>query len=420
MTHIGVVAGWQAHNIGDVAHIPGTLVALQRRHPEATVSLLVHNIGDRELAMLARYFPTVALVTDRLAEGVPVTPRLQQFLDEVDVLVHGSGPSLVAGEVLQLWHRLTGKPYGLFGISVDPLRPYEGTLDQCIKMIDAVEGDLLTDIEREVFAGASFLHTRDSLSRDFLQGQDVSINRLSFGPDATVLCDFYDDADGQSVMEEYGLVEGEFLCAVPRLRYTPYHTVRGFEARPEDLRKVAYNAGHREADFDVLRAGIITWVRRTGQQVLIVPEMSYAVATAEEYLAGSFPDDVADRVRILPRFWELQEAAAVYRRSAAVLSMECHSPLIAVAEGIPTVYLRQPTDTIKGHMYRDLGLGDYLVELGDDDAVDRIAQVVNKILDDPSVAREHMQAAKTIAVPLLETMADDVLASVTEVVATNR
>ncbi|HIT77106.1 MAG TPA: polysaccharide pyruvyl transferase family protein [Candidatus Avipropionibacterium avicola] len=413
MTHIGVVAGWQADNIGDVAHIPGTLVALQRRHPDARLSLLVHNINERELRMLARYFPDVTLVTDRLEADAPVTPELERFLSDVDVLVHGSGPALVAGEVLQEWSRRTQQPYGVFAITVDPIRPYEGTLDHLVPMIHAIDGDLLTELEREVFSGASFLHTRESLSRDFLQGQDIGPVRPRFGPDATVLCDFYDDADGRSVIEEYDLVDGEFLCAVPRLRFTPYHTIRGYAPGPEDHRKMAYNAGHVQDDFEVLRAGITAWVRRTGHRALIVPEMSYAVATAQQHLAGTFPEDVADKILVLPRFWELQEAAAVYRHSAGVLSMECHSPLLAVAEAVPTVYLRQPTDTIKGHMYRDLGLDSHLVEVDHDDAVAQVEQVVTTILDDTDAARDRMQAAKDLAAPLLASMADDVVASIT-------
>ncbi len=38
-----------------------------------------------------------------------------------------------------------------------------------------------------------------------------------------------------------------------------------------------------------------------------------------------------------------------------MVSFECHSPIIALAQGTPAVYLRQPTDTIKGQMYHDIG-----------------------------------------------------------------
>jgi hypothetical protein len=37
--------------------------------------------------------------------------------------------------------------------------------------------------------------------------------------------------------------------------------------------------------------------------------------------------------------------------------------LIAYKSGTPAFYLRQPTDTCKGQMYRDFGAGDWLFEV---------------------------------------------------------
>ena len=55
-------------------------------------------------------------------------------------------------------------------------------------------------------------------------------------------------------------------------------------------------------------------------------------------------------------------------RAHAVISMECHSPIIAAAQRTPFFYLRQPEDTIKGQMYYDIGLSDWVFEI--DDAVE--------------------------------------------------
>ena len=43
--------------------------------------------------------------------------------------------------------------------------------------------------------------------------------------------------------------------------------------------------------------------------------------------------------------------------------MECHSPIIACAHGTPGFYIRQPTDTIKGQMWYDIGLKDWTFEI---------------------------------------------------------
>jgi hypothetical protein len=161
--------------------------------------------------------------------------------------------------------------------------------------------------------------------------------------------------------------------------------------------------------LDVLRQTVIGWVRATGEPALVVPEMSYAMEVAEAEFAGTFPADVAELVHILPRFWDLTEAAAVYRRAGAVVSMECHSPLIALAEGIPSLYLRQPTDTIKGQMYNDLGLP--LIELGP--GADAAAgQLLQKIVDDRPAAAERAQETRDGAQERVREMVETAIAVV--------
>lgn len=81
-------------------------------------------------------------------------------------------------------------------------------------------------------------------------------------------------------------------------------------------------------------------------------------------LHDPLPADVKEKEVPLDRYWITDEAASVYRRSLAVVSMECQSPLLANSVGRPVVYLRQPTDTWKGQMYPDVGLGDWKIELG--------------------------------------------------------
>jgi hypothetical protein len=87
--------------------------------------------------------------------------------------------------------------------------------------------------------------------------------------------------------------------------------------------------------------------------------------------------------------------------------MECHSPIIASAHAVPTVYLRQPTETVKGRMYDDLGGSDMLIEVRPGAEVTAEETVVS-IIDDPrrwsdtsarvnAVARRRLrQMAKTI------------------------
>jgi hypothetical protein len=38
-----------------------------------------------------------------------------------------------------------------------------------------------------------------------------------------------------------------------------------------------------------------------------------------------------------------------------VVSAECHSPIIALSQGTPAFYVRNPADTVKAQMFRDIG-----------------------------------------------------------------
>jgi hypothetical protein len=69
-------------------------------------------------------------------------------------------------------------------------------------------------------------------------------------------------------------------------------------------------------------------------------------------------------------YWLPDEAASIYARAQAVISMECHSPLIALRSGTLAFYLRQPTDTCKGQMYRDFGAGEWMFEIDESDGKD--------------------------------------------------
>lgn len=76
-------------------------------------------------------------------------------------------------------------------------------------------------------------------------------------------------------------------------------------------------------------------------------------------------------------YWLPDEAASLYKRGQAVLSFECHLPIIAATNGTPCFYLRQPEDTIKGQMYYDLGLADWTFEIEQTNA----KQITERLLE---------------------------------------
>lgn len=326
-------SSWQTVNIGDIAHTPGMLRLLEEHLPGAEVTLWPNALSPEVESMLRHRFPAL-----RLAR---TAAEHQEALSGCDFFLHGSGPGLVGAAAAKAW-QATGKPYGFGGVTLN----------------DAELRD-----HRALLAGARFVFCRDTLSLEALRAAGLSTPLQEFGPDATFALDLRDDARAESFLRNHGLEPGTFACFVPRLRWTPYWK-DGRKMSPELIRsREAENERHREADHAKLRTAIVAWVRETRRPALLCPEMTYQVELLRPLLYDPLPAEVKSKVVVRPSYWLTDEAASTYRRAAAVVSLEMHSPIIAVANGRPAIHLRQPTDTRKGQMWRDVGLDDWLFEI---------------------------------------------------------
>ena len=101
--------------------------------------------------------------------------------------------------------------------------------------------------------------------------------------------------------------------------------------------------------------------------------------------------DVKKNVVWRDTYWLPDEAASIYQRAQAVISVECHSPLIAYHNGTPAFYVRQPTDTCKGQMYRDIGADDWFFEVDETNGPQLWARL-EAIHRDPAKARAKVKA----------------------------
>jgi polysaccharide pyruvyl transferase WcaK-like protein len=210
---------------------------------------------------------------------------------------------------------------------------------------------------------AAFFFCRDTISRDYLKAQGVKTPILEFGPDSQLGMHLRDDARGLAFLKASGLEEGKFICVIPRLRYTPYYRIRNTPRVPADDIRDSINNRTTEKDHAKLRDMIVAYVRNTGNRVLACAEMTYQVEMAKEALVDPLPAEIKPNVVWRDSFWLPDEAASVYSKAQAVVSVECHSPLIALRNGVPAFYVRQPTDTCKGQMYRDFGAGAWMFEI---------------------------------------------------------
>lgn len=363
-------SSWQIVNIGDIAHTPGLIALLERDLPGAEVVLWAgDDLSDEVAAMEHRRFPSLRIVKGRIgADGSAANPDLAAALAWCDVLVHGSGPSLVARQDVEAFVRHVGKPFGVFGITWDGSDPSEAGL----------------------LSKAGFVYFRDSVSLERARQCGVSCPVMGFGPDAAFACDLRDDARADAFLRDNGLEDGRFACCIARLRYTPYWTLGRGPVVPE---RHARNEAMIEQDGIPLRAAVTALVRDAGLKVLVCPEDMTQMEVGRRMLIDRLPPDVLRRVVWRERFWLTDEALSVYRRSAGLFGHEMHSPIMCIGNGIPAIVCRSREQTTKGFMWRDIGLGQWLFDLDQPDEVARIPATVLAMVRDRDAARAATAAA---------------------------
>jgi len=380
--HILIANAWHCINIGDIAHTPGLLHLLDTFLPEVNVTLWpvpsIRPGQERELdprvrQMLLAGFPRLKIIAAGGTGQKPaVRPDLTAAIREADLFIIGSGG--MHASPLDVWRATTDKPYGINGVTFGP-------------------------IEREraaVLARAAFIYCRDSASVGFLQQAGITGAHVGFGPDTTFALHLRDDERAEDYLRRAGLTNKKYLCVVPRHRFSPYHTIYhdpNVTSRDREIDRI--NAEHSSGDHAAVRELIIHWVRTTHLKVLACPEMTYGVPLAKAQLVDPLPADVKRNVVWKDSFWNADEAASVYARALAVVSLDCHSPIIALAAGTPAIHLRVPTDNPhKSRMFADIGLPEWIQEL-EGMTGPRLTEMVMAIHREPAIAAQKVERAMT-------------------------
>ena len=355
-------SSWQTVNIGDIGHTPGVLALLEKYLPEAEVRLWPMHADNGVAEMLRRRFPKVPILNGR--------EDIQAAFAECDFLLHGSGPGFVAAKDVAKWRKETGKPYGIYGIT------FASTGAEAISLL----------------SNARFVFFRDSVSLEFAKDHGVKCPVMEFGPDGAFAVDLRNDAAEEAFLKANGLEDGRFLCCLSRLRHTPYWKVKkGFAF---DEKKQARNEAMKEHDHAPLREAIIAVVRGTPLKVLLCPEDATQMEVGKEMLYDPLPADVKARVVRHEKYWLTDEAVSTYIRSAGIFGSEMHSPIMALGNGIPAIVCRFAEQTSKGIMWRDIGLGDWLFDLDNEDDIKRVVPTVLAFAKDPAGAKAKAAKAR--------------------------
>ena len=369
-------SSWQTVNIGDIAHTPGVLALLEKHLPGVEVRLWPSKVDNGVEEMLRARFPKVSIVKGAEA--------LRAAFAECDFLLHGSGPSLVAQADVMRWNRETGKPYGVYGITL--------SRQDSTATAPAAESKVSETIR--VLSAARFVFFRDSVSLALAKELGCTSPIMQFGPDGAFGTDLRDDAKATAFLHANGLEEGKFLCCIPRLRFTPYWTIPSKNAA-FDAKKHARNEAMKEQDHAPLRQAIIEVLRQTKLKILICPEDQTQMAVGKELLYDPLPADVKPRAVWRPDYWLTGEALSTYVRSAGLFGHEMHSPILCIGNGVPALVCRWAEQTTKGMMWRDLGLADWLFDFDQEADRQRLVPAVLALAKDPAAAK--VKAAKARA-----------------------
>jgi hypothetical protein len=350
------------------------LTLIERHLPNAEVILWASgDLSPEVAAMEHARFPRLKIVKGTIrADGTASNAELGAAIEWADFLLHGSGPSLVAAKDVAAFVKHTRKPFGVYGIT---------------------HGSFLSGDDKELLGQAKFVFFRDSVSLEEARSEKVACPVLEFAPDGAFACDLRDDERALAFLRASGLEEGQFLCCLSRLRFTPYWSIPGSK-RPFDEQRHAWNEAMKEHDHAPLREAIVRVIRETPLKVLLCPEDMTQMAVGKELLYDKLPDDVKPRVVWRDKFWLTNEALSVYVRSAGLFGSEMHSPIMAVGNGIPAIVCRFDEQTSKGIMWRDIGLGDWLFDFDREDDCQRLPQAVVDLARNPTDARDKAAQAK--------------------------
>jgi len=352
-------SSWQTVNIGDIAHTPGVLHMLERLLPEVGVKLWPSDTRNGVREMLQARFPKV---------GILSRSQLKQAYEECDFLLHGSGPHLVAEKHVKDWVEKTGKPYGVFGISLSKI----------------------TNLLKETLSQSKFIYFRDSKSLAYARSQGVSAPIMEFGPDGAFAIDLRNEEKAQAFMRENELEEKNFMCCIPRYRFTPYWKIKD---RPFNEAAHQRNEEMKELDHAPMRKAIIDLVEKTKMKVLLCPEDKSQMEIGKEMIYDRLPKSILNRIVWRENYWLTDEALTIYTNSAGLFGLEMHSPIMCIGNGIPAVVCRFKEQTTKGFMWEDIGLGDWLFDMDRPEQVSHLGSTVLKIAQNPKWARQRVLEA---------------------------
>lgn len=338
-------SAWQVINIGDIGHTPGTLRIFEQYLPEAHVILWAAVLNERVEAMLRRRFPKVEIIRGSLAKKDASGDKLREAFARADVCIHNSG--MGQDTSFMAYCQQIGKPYGLYGQSYFP---------------DFVTGDKAAE-HIDLLNHAAFVYCRESTTLNILRKAGVRTPVLEFAPDGCFGIDVRDDERALALMRSAGLEERKFITIQLRTNTAKAPGVDDNRVpKLNPLHPTPQQVADDERRAAVYRELIAAWIKKTGYKVLIAPEVEKEMGHNKRLLFDPLSDDLKKYVVNCDTFWNADEAASVFARAHTAVCHEPHSLIIALANGTPIIHTFSEFHSPKCWMFKDIGLGEWLLE----------------------------------------------------------
>lgn len=368
-------SAWDTVNIGDIGHTPGTLRVIEEHLPEVKVVLWAMKLDERVTVMLKTRFPRVEILQGSLTGKGEKDLALQQAITHCDLFIRNSG----MGQDISFMQfcQKAGKPYGLFGQSYFPSMIEGKGAEERIALLNA----------------ASFIYTRETKTLSILKNGGIKTPVLEFGPDGCLGIDVRDDARGLATMKKLGLEDRKFItiqlrtntAKLPGVDDTRTPKLNPLHPSPEQIA----DDERRAAKYREL---VTMWVKKTGHKVLIAPEVKKEMEHNKRLIHDPLPPELQKHVVNLEYFWNADEAASIFARAHTIVCHEPHSPIIALANGTPIIHTYSEFHSPKCWMFKDIGLGEWLMEM-DETPADKMAETLFAIDADYPAAQAKVKKA---------------------------
>lgn len=235
-------------------------------------------------------------------------------------------------------------------------------------------------IFRPLFRDAHFVYCRDPDSLEYLRQQDLLCPHTGWRPDTTFFFNGFDDTWADEFMKKHGLEKGRFITV----------TIRSADQRGPLAGTISAERG--EEMMVRIRQFIEDWVKRTGQPVVLAPEVKTEVEAMHKNVYMKLSASAQKKCVEMEKFWTTEQAYSLYQRAQIVVSMEMRSVIMALSLGTPVLMPQFSENGRKVWMLEELGLRDWIFDIDEPVMSAALLDAALQIHNDQAASQQRVRS----------------------------